>query len=84
MGEVARWTTAPEWDDADLVAGCLPLWLCVVLFHLLPQMHFVARLNMALFQHYESWEDLIAYWSMLARFMTSPQVALAWTHRLGC
>eukprot|EP00971_Amphidinium_carterae_P179641 3562636-Amphidinium_carterae.1 len=39
---------------------------------------------MALLQHYEAWEDLTAYWSMLASFTTSPQVALAWTSRLGC
>ncbi|CAE7834353.1 unnamed protein product [Symbiodinium necroappetens] len=88
LAEVAGWIEQEHWKGADLVAGCTPLWACVALFQVLPDMSlgrmpFLVRQNMALLQFYHAWSELPLYWSMLHDFMASRKVTISWKHRLG-
>ncbi|CAE7635625.1 unnamed protein product [Symbiodinium sp. CCMP2592] len=82
--EVWSWTDSPKWSQTDLVAGCSPIWACVALNQALEGMPIIVRQNMALLQFVEDLDNLPVFWSLLRGFLLSPQVSLAWKHRLGC
>ncbi len=42
----------------------------------------LARTNMCLLQHYHAWEELPAFWRLVAAFVSSPRTAMATKNRI--
>ena len=61
----------PVWRAADAVVDCYPLWVCLALHHVAPDLPIVMRNNMALLLHFFDWEELDTFWGWFADFASS-------------
>ncbi|CAK0901230.1 unnamed protein product [Prorocentrum cordatum] len=84
----------PAWRAADAVVDCYPLWVCVALHHVAPELPIVMRNNIGGTKSLLllvppprlpptfDWEELDTFWGWFADFASSPSCRVAVGTRL--